>query len=72
MVSNTIETVDISEIGPMKQLIGFVFVILFSIIMIVKVLVFNTLQKKTIGSEYQVIIGGSLIAVLLLVFSSLY
>lgn len=46
MVSNTIETVDISEIGPMKQLIGFVFVILFSIIMIVKVLVFNTLQKK--------------------------
>lgn len=64
--------IDTSEIGPMKQLIGFVFVILFSMIMIVKVLVFNTAQKKTLGSEYQVIIGGSLIAVLLLVFSSNY
>lgn len=65
-------TVDTTEIMPMKRLIGFVFVVLFSMIMIVKVLVFNSAQKKTTGSEYQVIMGGSLIAVLLLVFSQNY
>ena len=55
-----------SEEDSMKKLIGFVFVIIIAMIILLKVSVFNAAQKKSDVSAYNVIIGGGIMAFLLL------
>ena len=55
-----------SEEDSMKKLIGFVFVIIIAMIILLKVSVFNAAQKKSDVSAYNVIIGGGIMGFLLL------
>lgn len=60
----------LNELKSAKRIIGFILIILVSIILLVKELAFNAKKKNTDDFAYKVIIAGGFIAFFIVLFTN--